>query len=291
MKINKNKTLISLFLIITISILYFTTSWAKEENDKIEMPTLQSNKDSSAINKESLELKKDTEKTSTDDFKIDKTNEKEIKKEKKYVGYIKSTTKVYSKPDIKSSQYATYKFNKKIIYTEYNSKWVKVDLKNKTGYILKNNIIKNKYTYKKYEIPNNVGYFKSFMSYKAITNKSSNQYKLQSKYAYTDDFGIRMVDNRYCIAVGTYFKANIGDYADVLLDNGTVIPVVISEIKSNEHTCDLNITTANGCATEFIVDKSSLGKTIKKMGDISYVKKEWNSKVTEIKVYNKNIFE
>lgn len=290
MKINKNKTLICLFLIMTICILYFTTSWAKEKNDTVVPTTHNKNEN---INKENLEIKQDTEKTSTDDFDINETksNEKETKKEKEYVGYIKSTTNVYQKPDTKSSKYSTYYFNKKITYTEYNSKWVKIKLKNKTGYILKKDVTKNKYTYKKYEVPNNVGYFKSFISYKAITNKKSNQYKLQSKYANTGSFGIRMVDNRYCIAVGTYFKADIGDYADILLENGTVIPVVISEIKSNQHTDKLNIATSNGCVTEFIVDKNYLGKKLKKMGDMSFLTKEWNSKVKEIKVYNKNVFE
>ena len=45
--------------------------------------------------------------------------------------------------------------------------------------------------------------FKAYMSYTAITNTSSPQYKLQQQ-AYTGNYGIRMVDDRYCIAVGSY---------------------------------------------------------------------------------------
>ena len=45
--------------------------------------------------------------------------------------------------------------------------------------------------------------FKCYTRYTAITRKSSLQYKIQKEYAYTGDFGIRMVDGRFCIAVGT----------------------------------------------------------------------------------------
>lgn len=141
-----------------------------------------------------------------------------------------------------------------------------------------------------YSMPSTSG-FKSYMSYKAITSKSSPQYKLQSNYAYTGNYGIRQVDDRYCIAIGTFSGAAIGTYVDLVLENGTVIPCIIGDFKANIHTDSKNIVTMhNGCISEFIIDADKLHATAKKMGDISYCNKEWNSPVESIVVYDKNVF-
>ena len=144
--------------------------------------------------------------------------------------------------------------------------------------------------YIEYEVPMNNG-FKSFMPHHSITDKSSNQYELQNDYAYTDDSGFRKVNGRYCIAIGTAFNAEIGDYADLILDNGEIICVIISDIKAHIHTDNNNIATkSNGCVSEFIVDNKKLNKYVKKHGDISHHKEEWDSPVIKIKIYNQNIF-
>lgn len=144
--------------------------------------------------------------------------------------------------------------------------------------------------YTTYSIPENTG-FKSYMDYKYITSSNSFQYKLQTLYAYTGDYGIRMVDDRYCIAIGTYFGVNVGQYLDLILENGTVIPCVLSDIKADIHTDETNIVTLlNGCVSEFVIDTDYLDTTAKKMGDISYCMDEWKSTVVQIKIYNKNIF-
>lgn len=141
-----------------------------------------------------------------------------------------------------------------------------------------------------YDVPNNNG-FKSFMPYTAITSKESKQYKLQKEYAYTGEYGIRKVDDRYCVAIGTAFNSQIGDYADLVLKNGTIIPVIISDIKADEHTDTNNIaTSSNGCVSEFVVDTNVLDKNIEKHGDVSSAKEEWDSEVVVIKVYEKNVF-
>lgn len=143
--------------------------------------------------------------------------------------------------------------------------------------------------YKLYSIPNNSG-FKSYMSYKAITSPNSLQYKLQSTYAYTGNYGIRQVNGRYCVAIGTFSNASIGSYIDVILENGTVIPCIVGDFKAPVHTDSSNIITLhNGCVTEFIVDKDNLHSTSKKMGDVSYCESGWKSPVKSIKVYNTNV--
>ena len=150
---------------------------------------------------------------------------------------------------------------------------------------------KKELEYKSYSIPKNKG-FKSYMGYKTLTNKSSWQYKLQQSYAKTGDYGIRMVEGRYCIAVGSHFKTSIGQYLDLVLENGTVIPCIMADLKADIHTDSSNIVTLhNGCVSEFVVDTSVLNRTAKKMGDISYCLEDWKSPVVEIRVYDKNIFD
>ena len=129
------------------------------------------------------------------------------------------------------------------------------------------------------------------MPYTTITDESSLQFKLQYFYAYTGNYGIRMINDRYCIALGTAFGIEIGTYVDLILENGEVIKCILSDIKADEHTEDNNIvTTLNGCATEFIIDEWALNYDAKITGDISKCKKEWVEKVIKILIYKKNIF-
>lgn len=147
----------------------------------------------------------------------------------------------------------------------------------------------NNVEYKSYSIPSNSG-FKSYMSYKALTSKSSPQYKLQSSYAYTGNHGIRQVNGRYCIAIGTFSNAKVGSYVDLVLENGTIIPCIVGDFKAPVHTDSSNIVTLhNGCVSEFIVDMNSLHSTAKRMGNISYCEESWKSPVKTIVVYSTNV--
>lgn len=146
-------------------------------------------------------------------------------------------------------------------------------------------------SYKNYDAPDNSG-FKSFMDYRTITNTESRQYKLQQHYAYTGEHGIRMADSRYIVAIGTYFTPDIGQYFDITLENGTVIPCILGDQKADADTDSDNIITKhNGCMSEFIVDSDALNKDVKFYGDMSYCLKDWDSPIKTIKVYNRNIFE
>lgn len=112
--------------------------------------------------------------------------------------------------------------------------------------------------YTSLDVPEN-NHFKSYMDYRMITDETSQQYKLQSEKAYTDEkTGIRMVDGRYCIAVGSYYYQHmtIGTYVDVILENGLILPCVYAEAKSDadtdeethrQHTIDKSV-------IEFVVD-------------------------------------
>lgn len=141
--------------------------------------------------------------------------------------------------------------------------------------------------YTTYSIKNHSG-LKSYMSYKALTSKSSYQYRLQQK-ADTDNNGFRKVNKRYCVAVGTVFNAQIGQYLDVELENGEIIKCIVGDIKADKDTDKSNTFTKNGCCLEFIVDTKHLDKTCKVMGDCSNLYNEWNSPCKEYHIYDINV--
>ena len=203
-----------------------------------------------------------------------------------YTGYLTSNMNVRSEPSTDSEILEVYPFNQKIQYQKYNDEWVEIQYKSGIAYICSEYISDEQLDYIEYIAPITSG-FKSYMPYTAITSKSSPQYKLQ-QIAYTGTYGIRQYDNRYCVAIGTAFNADIGTYFDLILANGTVIHCIVADIKADRHTDSNNmITIANGCLTEFIVDSSTLNRKAKRMGDISYCNEDWNSRVEKIRVYDK----
>ena len=131
---------------------------------------------------------------------------------------------------------------------------------------------------------------KTYESYK-LFNRASNQYKLQLQ-CYTDESGLRytMYNNEkfYCVAVGTGTELTVGDYGYLLLEDGTYINIIVGDIKQNIHTNNNNtVTLHSNCASEFIVDTVKLNKTVKRMGDVSYVN-NWLSNVVMIGRVNYN---
>ena len=134
--------------------------------------------------------------------------------------------------------------------------------------------------------------FKSYEDYRDIKSVTSPHYKLQRQYAYTNDDGIRMVNGRYCIALGSYFETRIGQYIDIVLANGTVIPCILGDQKANNHTGDLHVAhSTDSSVVEFIVDKEVLPRTPLIMGSISYSYSEWRSPVVQVIVYDINEFD
>lgn len=139
---------------------------------------------------------------------------------------------------------------------------------------------------KQYAVPPTTG-FKSYMGFMTITSKNSDQYKLQSK-AETDYNGIRTVDGRYLIALGTHFGGKIGQYVDLKLDDGTVINCILGDVKADKDT-DINniVTTHNGCCSEFIVDPKVIPDNVKITGNVSRLYDNWGSPVHSVIMYDK----
>ena len=210
-------------------------------------------------------------------------------------GWTTTTLNVREEPNTDSSILDTLPFNTYIKYYEYNDEWAEIAFDDGQAYVNRNYISDEECEFVMYDIPKYEG-FKSWMSYKAITNKSSKQYKLQ-QIASTGLGGVRVVDNRMCIAIGTAFNADIGSYVDLILEDGFIIPCIVADIKNPKHTDDSNVFTIVGkgkrtiCCTEFVVDISKLDDKVKKTGDMSYVNDNWNKRVVNIIIYSKNIWE
>lgn len=217
------------------------------------------------------------------------------KEKEKYEGYAITTINVRNSHTTDSDIVGLIYFNEMITYSYYSEKWLEIEYNGSKAYVYKDYISDNDCDYKSYtNLP--VIYNKTYMSYKAITSKSSKQYKLK-QYTYNGNYGIRMIDNRYCIAMGTGFNIKVGDYVDLVLANDTIIQCIIGDIKDNSHTDSSNMVTVNSkCMSEFIVtSKKSLpsivGDSKYGSGDISDCCEEWKSSISKVIVYDKNYFD
>ena len=206
-------------------------------------------------------------------------------KKKKYkTAYIKANDlNLRKKPNVKSKSIKRLFYGKKIKFIIINKKWSKIKVDNKVGYVQMKYITTKKI---KSKIHTSIPHYKlcSFMDYRCITNTSSRQYKLQKK-AYTGSYGIRQVDGRYCIAVGSYYTEKIGTYIDLILKNGTVIPCILADCKADRDTDGMNQKTADGSLIEFVVDTPQLSRKVRRRGDVAYAIKKWNSKIVKIKIH------
>lgn len=206
-----------------------------------------------------------------------------IEKQIEYVDvWTIANADIKTEPDIFSETINNCSWNTKAVVTYIDDDWAKI--KGMELYIERRLLNESPANYVDYNVPSS-NKIKSYMDYRAITSNTSNQYKLQ-EIAYTNN-GLRMVNGRYCVALGSYYTTTIGQYVDIELENGNVIHGILADCKANKHTDSTNrIHSIDGSVVEFVVDTKSLDITAKKMGDISYIN-EWNSKVVNIRVYDK----
>lgn len=114
--------------------------------------------------------------------------------------------------------------------------------------------------------------FKSYMDYRTITCVSSDQYALQ-RQAYTDELGLRKIDDYYCVALGTYYSSKCGDTFKICTDNGNEFLVIVADVKDDRHTDDSNmyvpLPNGNANVIEFVVDTPAMSNRVALLGDIS----------------------
>lgn len=140
---------------------------------------------------------------------------------------------------------------------------------------------------KTYSVPKKASSFKTYMSYKCITDRSSPQYKLQQKSSSkTDENGLRYTKingKKFIhIALGSYYGTTIGTKYRITLSTGKTFYGILADQKANAHTNSTHqYTVRNGDVIEFIIDNNKLNKNIRFMGDVSAVKK-YSGKVKKI---------
>ena len=142
------------------------------------------------------------------------------------------------------------------------------------------------------EIPWNV---KTYMRYQYLGYQSWNRqgHLTRQTKAYTGKYGIRMIDGRCLIALGSRFSTTIGTYIDVILEDGTVIPCMLGDGKSDAHTDPTHTYQKwDHSIVEFVIDSEMAdysdyrAKYPEVQGNFTNVP-ELSSKVAYIKVYNK----
>lgn len=125
-------------------------------------------------------------------------------------------------------------------------------------------------------VPNINSSFKSWMSYKAVTNRNSAQYKFIRAWGWADSEGFMRCSGErdlgidqdyYLIALGSYYGTEIGTKYKITLDTGRVFYGALADCKDNRHTNSTNqYVSHNGNVVEFLVDSSKLNKEVKRMG-------------------------
>lgn len=217
-----------------------------------------------------------------------KRNQRSVKSPKDYVAYVTGDCVNLRKEPFKRSESITKLFfNNVIDVYEIRGDYAKVKYEDVVGYISTDYISIREPESTTFNVP--YASNKTWMSYTTITSKSSKQFKLQ-KLAYTGNYGIRMVNNRYCVALGSYFNCEIGQYFDLVLANDVVIQCIMSDQKADVHTDSNNIITIeSNCLSEFVVDIDNLNKDAKRDGSISSCTDTWNSHVKKIVIYKKGV--
>jgi len=201
-----------------------------------------------------------------------------------------STVELYRKGDGKKyKKIATLK--NKTTYTDKN-------LKDATTYTYKAKVKtattesafgkeKKAKTLKKMGLPSVSGKTKTYAYYTAVTSRSSPQYKLlRSEECYTDEeTGIRMVDDCYCVALGSYYGTKIGTKYKITFSNGNTIKVILCDQKANRHTDSKHQYAVNNKdIVEFYVERSMMPRSIRNRGNYGLLS-QFSGSVVSIEKY------
>lgn len=141
------------------------------------------------------------------------------------------------------------------------------------------------------------GHPMSYEKYNPNWNSDSMQYQYHSKVnngdSFIDDNGfMRQKDGRYVVATkGTYGK--VGDYLNVKLKDGTVIPIVIGDEKGMENagSAFADIVHNDGSIIEFLVDQGKYESVNGKGRGVQSVISEFNQDIESITNLGQNYLE
>lgn len=127
-------------------------------------------------------------------------------------------------------------------------------------------------TGKTMKLPKVSGKCKTYAYYTAVTDKTSPAYAVLNSgtyrgvtyETYTDEeTGIRMVDDCYCAALGTYYGTVKGTKYKITLDSGESFKIILCDTKSNRHTDKKHqYAKKNKDIVEFYVDKDKIPENV-----------------------------
>ena len=204
--------------------------------------------------------------------------------------YAKTTVNVRKKPSKKSKIVGKLYWNDKVKpIKKVNKKWYKVKYKKKIRYIYSSYLRKKPYRYKSYSSPSS-NTFKSYEDADCITDCIKLPHGiLKKKYRLDYQSGVWMVENRYCIAVGSYYTNKVGVKIDLVLSsrNGRkhTLKCITADSKADKDTIKNHRVHKDGSVAEFVVKTSSLPPKARLMGDVSYAGKQFKGKIVKIKIY------
>lgn len=123
------------------------------------------------------------------------------------------------------------------------------------------------------KIPTNV---KTYTDYHCYNIDGSAQKYIQDN-ALTDEYGIRMFDGYYCIALGSAY-GDVGDVFIVELSNGISFSIIMADEKADEdtdstnryHPCPNYLGEDRACVIEFIVDENKIPENVSIYGSFDY---------------------
>lgn len=112
------------------------------------------------------------------------------------------------------------------------------------------------------ELPKPHRDFISMMDYQKVTNKTSKQYGYILLSELEEFSGLMTYQGRYMVAMGSFYGA-LGTKYDVLLTNGEIIRVVVTERKDDKHTDEKNqYQKWDGSILEFVINKEVMSKQL-----------------------------
>lgn len=132
------------------------------------------------------------------------------------------------------------------------------------------------------KVPAGLGSVHTYMGWQMITSTTSTQYKLREKAGMLfDSEGFGKINNRYVIACTTTF-GKVGDYIDFYQQDGTIIPCIIGDIKSQTDAgCTKWGHNDGHCIIEFIVDKETWYNSGHPNPGTNGCHPEWNKNITK----------
>lgn len=124
------------------------------------------------------------------------------------------------------------------------------------------------------------------MSYRAITDRSSAQYKLihSEEITVCTDGLLRDSKGYVAVALGSYYSQSIGERFIVTFDNGNTAKFITCDQKADKDTINGANHASDNSMVEFIIDVGLAKQSYKKaisMGDFNYTK-QFNGNIVNI---------